>query len=506
MMINDVINYASQNGSYLLLGLGVFLLFLLGYELYLTHKKERMTYLSKLSFLLLTIYLSILFSVTISPVYGFHLEITKSAINLLPGKVLQSVQDNPLNFVGNIIMFIPIGFLLPAISKRYENGIRACMIGFCLSVIIELIQLFLARGTDIDDVILNTAGTIVGYGCYRMVRKVVPVLADVSGVQKKATGRKMMRDGNPVVWMMMLLIVATILNGFSVRRQMVVADEKPVLSVANKSVKKKLTRKLQLSLKARNVAIYDVEDQVFCYQERSSQAIAPASTAKMLTALTVAKYLSPDEKITVGDEIALVAKDASRAGIHRNNILTVKQLLEGMLLPSGNDAAYTLAVHTGRRIGGRDLDCRQAIQVFVEQMNEESKRLGATHSYFISPDGYDEEGQYSTAEDLCIIASTLLKSSYSDGLLKEIVSKDRIRECFVDGTDVTWNNTNELLSKESEYYNSEVIGLKTGSSASAGKCLVSAAYINNKLYISAVMGDSEKGRYLDSNRIYAALK
>lgn len=69
--------------------------------------------------------------------------------------------------------------------------------------------------------------------------------------------------------------------------------------------------------------------------------------------------------------------------------------------------------------------------------------------------------------------------------------------CFPDGTDITWQNTNLLLDPSSEYFYEKAIGLKTGSTENAGKCLVSAAIIKDEIYIAVVMGDTDEGRYLD---------
>ena len=90
--------------------------------------------------------------------------------------------------------------------------------------------------------------------------------------------------------------------------------------------------------------------------------------------------------------------------------------------------------------------------------------------------------------------------------LSKIASKYKVDDVFVDGSKVTYENTNQLINPYSEYYYSNIKGLKTGSSSNAGKCLVSAADIDNKTYICVVMNSSDEGRWLDSLCLYQCIK
>lgn len=260
------------------------------------------------------------------------------------------------------------------------------------------------------------------------------------------------------------------------------------------------------SLSGKGICVVDVTQNKILAEKRADKQIAPASTAKLLTALTVLELCEVTEVVTVGDELGLVAADASRAGIEIGDSLTVKQLLEGMLLPSGNDAAYALAVYAGRKIAGQESDVDTALSCFMKEMNEMGKKLGARHSHFVHPDGYDGENQYTTARDLACISVAFMKSSKENGLLREIVKKPKIRECFLNGRDVTWRNTNLMLDGESAYYNPEIIGLKTGSSEEAGKCLISAISRKNTVYLVVMMGCEEEERYENSRAIYQILE
>lgn len=254
---------------------------------------------------------------------------------------------------------------------------------------------------------------------------------------------------------------------------------------------------------AANAIVINADTNTVLYQKSGTDKIAPASTAKMITALTVLDYCSPDDEMRVGAEIEMIHDDSSRAWLMQGNTLTVRQLLIALMLPSGNDAAYTLAVNTGKKIAGdNSLTNKQAIQVFMDKVNGKAKSLGAENSNFVVPDGYDADGQYTTAYDLAVIAKACLDDPY----ISEIVASYSSYERWSNGREVTYNNTNELLNPNSQYYLPEVIGLKTGTSSLGGACIVSAAIINGNTYICAVMGSTEDGRFQDSIDIYNAIK
>lgn len=199
----------------------------------------------------------------------------------------------------------------------------------------------------------------------------------------------------------------------------------------------------------------------------------------------------------------MIASDASRAWVTPGSRLTVSQLLDALLLPSGNDAAYALAVFTAKKIADNDsLTADDAVAVFVQAMNEKAIAIRAEHSHFLTPDGYDREGQYTTAHDLAIIAREVVNNK----LLREITSSNQISDTWLSGQRAALTNTNELINPSSPYYYTAATGLKTGKSEAAGKCLVSSAKINGDLYICVVMGSSEAGRWQDSIDLYEAAK
>lgn len=252
---------------------------------------------------------------------------------------------------------------------------------------------------------------------------------------------------------------------------------------------------------ARNVYVVCLDDKEVVFDRQADEEVPPASTTKMATALTAMDVLGLDDEVRVGDEINMIVEGSSRAWLSEGDVLTVRQLLIALLVPSGNDAAYTLATHAGREIlGDEQAPIDQAIKAFMNRVNTKAESLGLRDSHFIVPDGYDAEGQYSTAHDLAVLA----KACLDNPVIAEIVGTFESVEYWESGETATLYNTNELINPESPYYMPEAVGVKTGNSELAGSCLVSAAHISGKTYISVVMGSGPESRFLDSVVLFDA--
>ena len=473
--------------SYLWPGIIVCISYLIIVMFAIRRKKEKISWNHLILLFTLAIYLTIIFSVTVSPVYGFSFKILKfDKVNLIPFQVIKTIYSNPLNFFGNIIMFIPFGCLLVLLSKKYQKIYVTILAGANLSSQIEVLQLFGSRSTDIDDIILNTFGTICGY-C-------------IGIILKKKNRRKSHNETGSIRVLIMIMLITVITSGFFKMKEY---SKTPVKDIDINSEADINPPAINISIYARNAYLWDVETDIVLYQKESNEQIAPASTTKMLTALTVLDYCDPDEEVVVGEEIYLIANDASRIWLSVGEQLTVKQLLDGLLLPSGSDAAYALAVYAGRKISANsDISMQDAITTFIAAMNEKTISIGAKHSNFINPDGYDADNQYTTAYDLAHIAKKFME----DTVLSDIAFSLSIRDVWLNGKDVMYMNTNQLINPESSYYCKDVIGLKTGTTEQAGNCLVSAAKMNGKIYICVVMDSSEEGRWLDSLNLYHSIK
>ena len=227
------------------------------------------------------------------------------------------------------------------------------------------------------------------------------------------------------------------------------------------------------------------DDAELLYCDNINERIAPASLTKLLTASVALHYLSPDTVITVDSEQNLVKAGSSLCLIRSGHKLKLYDLLTGMLMASGNDAAYTVAVSTARAVkNDTAMTDLQAVNYFADLMNEYAVSIGMKDSHFTTPEGWDDANQYTTVSDLL----TLATHAFSIPEIKEITGTYRKKVYFVSGENITWTNTNALLNPNSSYYSSDAVGIKTGTTANAGNCLISAFERNGKTYISVVVG------------------
>lgn len=240
-------------------------------------------------------------------------------------------------------------------------------------------------------------------------------------------------------------------------------------------------------------AFYCVDDKTLMSAVNINKAIAPASITKLLTASVALYYISPDEVFTVGTEQELVQPGSSISFIAEGHMLTLYDLVTAMLLPSGNDAAYTVAVSAARAVyPDREMSDQEAADRFCEMMNDFAAGLGMTRSHFANPDGWDNEEHYTTVSDLIKLAEYAL----SVPEICEIASISEKYVVFESGENITWRNSNKLINPNSEYYCADAVGLKTGTTPNAGYSLAAAFEKSGKRYISVVSGcETDDERY-----------
>ena len=232
-------------------------------------------------------------------------------------------------------------------------------------------------------------------------------------------------------------------------------------------------------LNARIGLILDRNSKTILYEKNGLKQVPMASTTKIMTAIVVLENGDLNDIVTVDKKAA--GTGGSRLGLKTNDKITVHDLLYGLLLCSGNDAAVALAVHIGGSVEG-----------FAEMMNKKAKELGCQNSHFITPHGLDQDGHYTTAYELACMADYALKIPK----FKEIVStKTYTVTINARGKNIT--NTNELLGSLDGVY-----GVKTGFTNGANRCLVTACKRGNLDIITVVLGaDTKKIRTSDSIKL-----
>jgi D-alanyl-D-alanine carboxypeptidase (penicillin-binding protein 5/6) len=228
------------------------------------------------------------------------------------------------------------------------------------------------------------------------------------------------------------------------------------------------------TLAARAAVVIEADTDATIYSRRAQERLPIASTTKLMTAYVALAHATPGRVLTV--QPYTPAPEETVAGLVPGQRLTVADLLKAMLLPSGGDAAHTLAVDLG---GG-------SLARFVGWMNTAAGRLHMRDTHYSTPVGLDTPGNYSTAADLAQLARALLQNP----VFAQIVALPSAR--LTDGQVVV--NRNDLVGRFPY-----VVGVKTGHTADAGYCLVGAARRDGATIISVVLGDpSEATRDSDT--------
>ena len=248
-----------------------------------------------------------------------------------------------------------------------------------------------------------------------------------------------------------------------------------------------------------NVALLcEAETGEILYEKNIRQKAFPASTTKIMTALLALENCEMDEPVTVTrDALNTVTPGSSIAGLQNGEVLTMYEMLECLLVASGNDAASVIAAH----IGG-------SVEQFVAMMNERSEELGCTGTHYTNPSGLHDENHYTTAEDLFKVTQEAMKHQE----FMDIVGSAQVVIPETNKVDHPryFNNTNQLISQAvtSENLYSKATGVKTGHTTPAGYCLVSSAEDQDCTLIAVVLGgyiDEDTGRnysYVDSINLF----
>lgn len=434
-------------------------------------------------------YLGALFILILFPPYMFRpFQFSLSRVNLIPFKSFHSLLTNPKEPIGNILLFMPFGFF-SVLNDRVKAGRRLLNVLWrtaLISVVMEGIQTFIGRVTDIDDVIINTIGGVIG--------GIVCIIWHKTRLDHTHVGEKLMPElpkkwrgkmAVPLLSVLMLVVYGGAL--FAVNAYVTRDASKQYDAKINGSVE-------TITLEADNAVLWDCAEEKAIFENNTEDVIYPASTIKLVTCLTALDIVSVDDNITAGKEILRVPFNCSRAGISMGTAYTAKELIAGALLCAGADACYTLSVYCGRQLlDNPRASVTDALSAFIEAANKKLKTIGAINTVMLNVEGMDEEGQTTTAYDLLKITSAVL----ANPVLSEICRKPEM-VIGPENNSVTIKNTNKILCSDSEYYDESFIGVKTGTTSLAGNCLISAFVYNGKEYICVIMHSSYEGKFKDT--------
>lgn len=198
------------------------------------------------------------------------------------------------------------------------------------------------------------------------------------------------------------------------------------------------------------------------YSQNMFGKMYPASTTKILTAYIIIRDCNMSDMVTVSANAVDQASDSSICNLREGDVISVKNLLYGQMLASGNDAAIALAeFHSG------------TVEAFVDEMNATAKNLGATSSHFVNPNGLPDEDHYTTIYDMYLIFKEAVQ--YEDFV--SIIGNKEVTVNYLnkkgDAVEQTWSNTNRYISgKYDAPEGFTILGGKTGTTNAAGYCLV----------------------------------
>lgn len=234
-----------------------------------------------------------------------------------------------------------------------------------------------------------------------------------------------------------------------------------------------------LNINARSCIVLDRTSKKVLFGKNEYNKVKMASTTKIMTATIIIENCDLEKNVTVSKKATRTG--GSRLGLKENDKITIKDLLYGLLLVSGNDAAVCLAE-----------SCSGSVLEFANLMNKKASDLGLINTHFETPHGLDSDNHYTTAYELALLTDYALNNS----TFSEIVGTKNYT-ININGKPKTLNNTNELLGNVNGVY-----GVKTGFTNGANRCLVTSCKRDNIDIICVVLGcDTKNFRSSDSKKL-----
>ena len=223
------------------------------------------------------------------------------------------------------------------------------------------------------------------------------------------------------------------------------------------------------------------------YDKNGEKRRFPASTTKIMTLLLALEYGHLNEVITIPDEAKDVPGDSSRTGVLPGEQMPFIDLLYGMMIVSGNDAANAVAVI----VSG-------SVPAFVARMNERARELGCVETNFMNSHGYHDENHYTTAKDMALITREGMRhntfraiSSVMEYTMAATATREKLRMA----------TKNAMFVRSNKFYYAPMMGVKTGFHSKAGQCFVGSAFDKGVYLITVTFHTSPDGRWMDTKRM-----
>ena len=235
--------------------------------------------------------------------------------------------------------------------------------------------------------------------------------------------------------------------------------------------------------KAQGIALMDASNGRLLVDDTADVQIYPASTTKIMTCLLALENGNLDDTITASAEAAGLSDSHSKIHLVEGERMTLRQLLYGLMMQSGNDAAIAIAEY----ISGSQ-------EEFANLMNQKAQELGMTNTHFVNPHGFHDDNHYSTARDM----ATLMRVALQNGHFAKIISTLTYTVPPTNKTpdERVWTNSNRMLNPNREEYYEGCTGGKTGYTGPAMGCLVTTAERNGVQLIACIYNDGDPGQLL----------
>ncbi len=245
--------------------------------------------------------------------------------------------------------------------------------------------------------------------------------------------------------------------------------------------------------------IYDLKSDSPVYEKNTDKKVIPASLVKLFLIDYSLSIIDAEESIYVSDEVSLVKPGSSLANLNEGNYKHI-DLIRAALIPSGNDAAYAIAVACGRNLGGDELSAEDAVSTFISNLNNYLMQNGYYNTHIDEPSGFSN-GSYTSYNDLLEVTKKLVNIP----VISEIFATKSYTYELEDGSSLVWTNTNELMNPESSLYNENISGIKTGSLDDVYN-LISRYTINGKDYLIFVLdADDSDERFNETGKLIEEL-
>jgi D-alanyl-D-alanine carboxypeptidase (penicillin-binding protein 5/6) len=232
------------------------------------------------------------------------------------------------------------------------------------------------------------------------------------------------------------------------------------------------------TVSARSIYVVDFTSGTELLALNPDEPLPPASLTKIVSALVVLDKANLDDIITI-EESDLVSPEESQVGLQAGDELSGRDLLRGMLIPSGNDATRAMARTIGRHVVDEGASNEDAIAAFVDMMNVKAREVGALASHFVTPTGMDAPGHVMSARDVATVTAVAMKNP----LFAEIVAMPTaVLASKLRPEGYTVSTTNTLLLE------GVATGVKTGTTPEAGGCLVTSYNVGPNQVLAVVLG------------------